>query len=44
MANTLKQFEGLFNYATIGIVVTDTQGVISDFNKKANSDYDFPKT
>ena len=33
--NTIKQFEALFNYATIGIIVTDVYGTIINFNKKA---------
>ena len=43
MINTLKQFEALFNYATIGIVVTDASGVIIDFNKKAETDFGYSK-
>ncbi|SFQ47566.1 PAS domain-containing sensor histidine kinase [Parafilimonas terrae] len=43
MADTIKQFEALFNYATIGIVVTDAQGSIINFNRKAESDFGYTK-
>ena len=43
MVNTIKQFEALFNYATIGIVVTDAQGSIINFNRKAESDFGYTK-
>ena len=41
--NTIKQFEALFNYATIGIVVTDAHGTIINFNKKAENDFAYTK-
>ena len=41
--NTIKQFEALFNYATIGIIVTDAHGIIINFNKKAETDFDYTK-
>lgn len=43
MPDTIKQFEALFNYATIGIVVTDAQGFIINFNRKAESDFGYVK-
>jgi len=41
--NVIKQFEALFNHATIGIVVTDASGVIINFNKKAEDDFGYAK-
>jgi PAS domain S-box-containing protein len=41
--DTANQFEALFNYATIGIVVTDAQGIIINFNKKAENDFAYAK-
>src|SRR6185436_5139289 len=38
-----KQFEALFNYATIGIIVTDSTGTIINFNKKAERDFGYTK-
>lgn len=38
-----NQFEALFNYATIGIVVTDAHGIIINFNKKAETDFGYMK-
>ena len=43
MVNTANQFEALFNYATIGIVVTDAHGLIINFNKKAETDFGYTK-
>jgi PAS domain S-box-containing protein len=37
------QFEALFNYATIGIVVTDHSGTIINFNKYAESQFGYAK-
>jgi len=37
------QFEALFNYATIGIVVTDHLGIIINFNKYAESQFGYEK-
>ena len=39
----IKQFEALFNYATIGIIVTDAHGIIVNFNKKAENDFGYSK-
>jgi PAS domain S-box-containing protein len=36
-------FEALFNYATIGIIVTDEKGVINNFNKQAENDFGYTK-
>jgi len=41
--NTSNPFEALFNYATIGIIVTDAQGNIVNFNAKAAQDFDYSK-
>lgn len=38
-----KQFEALFDYATIGIIVTDKTGIIINFNKKAEQDFGYHK-
>jgi len=37
------QFEALFNYATIGIVVTDQKGIIVNFNKYAENQFGYLK-
>jgi PAS domain S-box-containing protein len=37
------QFEALFNYATIGIVVTDHSGNIIDFNKYAENQFGYSR-
>ena len=39
----LYSFEALFNYATIGIIVTDEKGAISNFNKQAKNDFGYTK-
>ncbi len=39
----LYSFEALFNYATIGIIVTDEKGIISNFNKQAKNDFGYTK-
>ncbi len=36
-------FQALFNYATIGIIVTNGQGFIVNFNKKAENDFGYAK-
>jgi PAS domain S-box-containing protein len=36
-------FEALFNYATIGIIVTDEKGIINNFNKQAENDFEYTK-
>ena len=41
--DTTQQFEALFNYATIGIVVTDASGTIINFNRKAENDFGYSK-
>jgi PAS domain S-box-containing protein len=41
--NSNHQFEALFNFATIGIVVTDARGNIINFNKKAEEDFGYNK-
>ncbi len=38
-----KQFEALFNYATVGIIVTDEKGDIINFNKQAEKDFGYTK-
>ena len=38
-----EQFEALFNYATIGIVVTDGQGKIVNFNTQAETVFGYSK-
>lgn len=37
------QFEALFNYATISIIVTDGKGVIINFNKQAEIEFEYSK-
>ena len=39
--NAVKQFEALFDAATIAGVVTDTHSAISNFNKKAESNFGY---
>jgi PAS domain S-box-containing protein len=41
--NHIDPFEALFNYATIGIVVTDHLGTIINFNKYAESQFGYEK-
>src|SRR5438552_2137994 len=41
--NSNHQFEALFNFATIGIVVTDAHGSIINFNRKAEDDFCYTK-
>lgn len=41
--NDQRVFEALFNYATIGIIVTNETGTIINFNKQAEKDFDYPK-
>ena len=41
--NNKKQFEALFNYATIGIIITDATGTIINFNRKAEEDFGYVK-
>lgn len=43
MDSESKQFEALFDYATIGIIVTDKTGAIINFNKKAEQDFGYNK-
>lgn len=39
----VNQFEALFNYATIGIVMTDHTGIIINFNKYAEIQFGYAK-
>jgi PAS domain S-box-containing protein len=41
LKNNTHQFEALFNYATIGIVVTDHSGIIINFNKYAEIQFGY---
>ncbi|MEO8109385.1 MAG: PAS domain-containing sensor histidine kinase [Ginsengibacter sp.] len=41
--DNIHQFEALFNFATIGIVVTDTNGRIINFNKYAETQFGYTK-
>jgi PAS domain S-box-containing protein len=41
--NNVKQFVALFNYATIGIVITDKRGVIINFNKYIEIQFGYNK-
>jgi PAS domain S-box-containing protein len=41
--NNVKQFVALFNYATIGIVLTDCAGRIVNFNKYAETQFGYTK-
>jgi PAS domain S-box-containing protein len=41
--NNIKQFVALFNYATIGIVITDKRGVIINFNKYIENQFGYTK-
>lgn len=41
--NDLHQFEALFNYATIGIVVTNENGEIINFNRFAETQFGYTK-
>lgn len=41
--SNIEQFEALFNYATIGIVVTNDEGRIINFNKFAEAQFEFTK-
>jgi PAS domain S-box-containing protein len=43
LKNRHDQFEALFNYATIGIVVTDHLGTIINFNKYAENQFGYKK-
>ena len=42
-SGNLNQFEALFNYATIGIVVTEANGKIINFNKCAEQQFGYTK-
>lgn len=39
----MHQFEALFNFATIGIIVTDNEGKIINFNKYAETQFGYTK-
>ena len=41
--SNIEQFEALFNYATIGIVVTNDEGRIINFNKFAEKQFEFTR-
>src|SRR5688500_5017781 len=41
--DSIQQFEALFNYATIGIVVTDHEGKIINFNKFAENQFGYTR-
>ncbi len=41
--NNIEQFKTLFNYATIGIVITDKGGVIVNFNKCIEIQFGYSK-
>ena len=41
--DSLEQFEALFNFATIGIVVTNNEGKIINFNKYAETQFGYSK-
>ena len=43
MVTNIHQFEDLFNHVTIGIVVTNKQGKIINFNKFAETQFGYPK-
>jgi len=43
LKNLHLQFEALFNFATIGIVVTDHSGIIKNFNKYAEIQFGYSK-
>lgn len=41
--DNVHQFEALFNFATIGIVVTNGKGIIINFNKHAETQFGYTK-
>ena len=41
---SMQEFEALFNFASIGIVVTDNQGKITNFNKYAEIKFGYDKS
>ena len=41
--NNEEQLNALFNYATIGIIVTDVRGTIINFNKRAETIFGYLK-
>jgi len=41
--DNIHQFEALFNFATIGIVVTNNEGIIINFNKYAETQFNYTK-
>jgi PAS domain S-box-containing protein len=43
IANNQQQFEALFNFATIGMIVTDEKGKILNFNKFAELQFGYTK-
>lgn len=43
MITSNQEFEAFFNYATIGIVVTNKAGIITNFNKYAETQFGYSK-
>lgn len=43
LISNIEQFKALFDYATIGIVITDNEGKIINFNKFAETQFGFTK-
>src|SRR5688500_10940288 len=41
--DNIHQFEALFNFATIGIIVTNSSGKIINFNKYAETQFGYTK-
>ena len=41
--DNVHQFEALFNFATIGIIVTNNEGQIINFNKYAETQFGYSK-
>src|SRR5690349_3306197 len=41
--DTIEQFEALFAFATIGIIVTDQDGIIINFNRCAETQFGYTK-
>jgi len=41
--DNIHQFEALFNFATIGIIVTNKDGIIINFNKYAEIQFGYSK-
>src|SRR6186997_2105290 len=41
--DNIEQFEALFNFATIGIVVTDSKGLIININRYAEAQFGYTR-